>query len=110
MTRAKIRLKQSVIHKIMDRAMAINSASALQCRDFQIMCSAKWENTLILRWTSIDISNEDNPVQCYRYECFKTDGTPQLCSVYYSDSDQANAFFWSLEPLYHQQYAIDHKL
>jgi len=67
-------LKQSVIHKIMDRAIEINKACAAQCRDFQIMLSQKRKNTLILRWTTIDISNEDNPVQCYRYECFKTDG------------------------------------
>ena len=56
------------------------------------------------------LSNEDNPVQCYRYECFKTDGTSQLCSIHYADQEEANAFIWSLEPLYHQQYAIDHKL
>jgi len=103
-------LKQSVIHRIMDRAVDINKACKERCRDFQIMLSRKRENTLILRWTIIDISNEDNPVQCYRYECFKTDGTPQLCSIHYADQEEANVFIWSLEPLYHQQYAIDHKL
>lgn len=64
-------LKQSVIHKIMDRAIEINKACKERCTDFQIMLSRKRKNTLILRWTTIDISNEDNPVQCYRYECFK---------------------------------------
>ncbi len=106
----KKELQQAVIHKIMDRAIAINKACAAQCRDFQIMRSTKHENTLILRWTAIDISNEDNPLQCYRYECFKKDGSPQLCSIHYSNQEEANAFIWSLESLYHQHYAIDHKL
>lgn len=110
MKRIKDTLKQSVINKIMDRAIDINRACKEQCRNFQIMLSRKRENTLILRWTTIDISNVDNPLQCYRYECFKTDGTPQLCSVHYADQEEANDFIWSLEPLYHQQYAIDHKL
>ncbi|WP_179022123.1 hypothetical protein [Winogradskyella forsetii] len=103
-------LKQSVIYKIMDRAIDINKACTAQCRDFQIMVSTMRKNILILRWTTIDISNIDNPVQCYRYECFKTDGTSQLCSIHYADQEEANDFIWSLEPLYHQQYAIDHKL
>ena len=103
-------LKQGVIQNIMDRAIEINRGYKENCRDFQIMVSTMRENTLILRWTTIDISNIDKPLQCYRYECFKTDGTPQLCSVHYSDQDEANAFFWSLEPLYNQQFAIDHKL
>jgi hypothetical protein len=103
-------LKQSVIYKIMDRAIDINKACTAQCRDFQIMVSTMRKNILILRWTTIDISNIDNPVQCYRYECFKTDGTSQLCSIHYADQEEANDFIWSLEPLYNQQYAIDHKL
>ena len=103
-------LKQTVIDSIMDRAIAINKGCAEQCRDFEIMLSRKRKNTLILRWTSIDISNEDNPIQQYRYECFQPDGTPQLCSVHYADQEEANEFVWSLEPLYHQLYAIDHKL
>ncbi|WP_346881280.1 hypothetical protein [uncultured Algibacter sp.] len=103
-------LKVGVIQKIMDRAIEINKSCKEQCRDFQIMVSPKHENTLILRWTNIDISNIDNPVQCYRYECFKTDGTPQLCSIHYTNQEDANIFFWSLEPLHQQQCAIDHKL
>lgn len=103
-------LKQSVIHTIMDRAIDINKECKERCRDFQIMISSKRENILILRWTTIDISNVDNPVQCYRYECFKTDGTSQLCSIHYSNQEEANEFIWSLKPLYNQQYAIDHKL
>lgn len=106
----KKKLKQSVIDAIMDRAVEINKACKEQCRDFEIMLSRKRENSLILRWTSIDISNEDNPVQQYRYECFQTDGASQMCSVHYADQDEANEFIWSLEPLYHQQFAIDHKL
>ena len=106
----KKKLKQSVIDTIMNRAVEINKACKEQCRDFEIMLSRKRENSLILRWTSIDISNEDNPVQQYRYECFQTDGTSQMCSVHYADQDEANEFIWSLEPLYHQQFAIDHKL
>ncbi|MBW4971276.1 hypothetical protein KZY98_12460 [Croceibacter atlanticus] len=106
----KKKLKQSVITAIMDRAVEINKACKEQCRDFEIMLSRKRENSLILRWISIDISNEDNPVQQYRYECFQTDGTSQLCSVHYADQEEANEFIWSLEPLYHQQFAIDHKL
>lgn len=110
MTIPKKIVQQSVINNIMDRAVVLNKACKEQCRDFQIMVSENHANTLILRWTTIDITNEDKPVQCYRYECFKTDGTPQLCSIYYADQEEANAFFWSLEPLYHQHYAIDHKL
>lgn len=106
----KKKLKQSVIDAIMDRAVEINKACKEQCRDFEIMLSRKRENSLILRWTSIDISNEDNPVQHYRYECFQTDGTSQMCSVHYADQEEANEFIWSLEPLYHQKFAIDHKL
>jgi len=103
-------LRQSVIHKVMDRAIEINKDCKEQCRDFQIMISKKRENTLILRWTTIDVSNVDNPMQCYRYECFNTDGTTQLCSIHHADQEEANDFIWSLEPLHHQQYAIDHKL
>ena len=110
MEKNKQRLKQSVINQIMDRAIAINKIGKEYCRDFQIMLSEKHSNTLILRWTTIDISNEDNPVQCYRYECFKTDETPQLCSIHYTNQEEANDFIRGLQPLYHQQYAIDHTL
>ncbi|WP_010520454.1 hypothetical protein [Aquimarina agarivorans] len=106
----KIILQQSVIHKIMNRGIIINKENEKTCRDFQIMISEKFRNTLILRWTCIDISNADNPIQRYHYECFKTDGTPQLCSIYYTNQEEANEFIWSLQPLYHQKYAIDHKL
>lgn len=110
MQRPKQSLDTAVIQKIMDRAIAINKSSKECCRDFQIMLSSKHKHTLILRWTSIDISNIENPKQCFRYECFEKDGTPQLCSIYYTNQEEANAFFWSLEPLYKQQFAIDHKL
>ena len=103
-------LDVDIIQKIMDRAIEINKSCKERCRDFQIMLSQKRKNTLILRWTTIDMSNIENPVQCFRYECFEMDGTPQLCSVHYTNQEKANDFFWSLEPLYQQQFAIDHKL
>lgn len=105
----KKEVSQFVINRIMDRAIEINKQSKKHCRDFEIMISSERKEVLILRWLTIDISNIDNPVQCYHYECFELDGSPQLCSVYYSNQAEANAFFWSLKPLYKQQYAIDHK-
>ncbi len=105
-----IKLAKGVIQKVMDRAIEINNEYKVQCRDFQIMVSSKRKDTLILRWTTIDISNEDNPVQCYRYECFNMDGTSQRCSIHYANQEEANDFIWSLKPLHQQQYAIDHKL
>lgn len=110
MEKTKIQLGAGVIQKIMDRAMDINKGCEERCRDFQIMVSTERKDTLILRWTTIDLSNIENPVQCFRYECFEMDGTPQLCSIHYTNQEEANAFFWSLEPLYKQQFAIDHKL
>ncbi|WP_407264902.1 hypothetical protein R5N98_12610 [Tenacibaculum maritimum] len=106
----KIKLEPSVVQKIMDKAIDINKGCKERCRDFQIMVSRKRENNLILRWTTIDIFNIDNPVQCYRYECFELDGTSQNCSIHYANQEEANDFIWSLEPLYQQKYAIDHKL
>lgn len=103
-------LKKEVINIIMDRAIEINKATSNQCRDFRIMISKIRPDTLILQWNCIDLTDFDNPKQCYRYECFDLDGTPQLCSIHYSNQEEANAFFWSLESIYHQQYAIDHTL
>ncbi|WP_238528680.1 hypothetical protein U8527_10395 [Kordia algicida OT-1] len=94
----------------MDRAIEINQSCKESCRDFRIMTSPMRADTLILRWRTIDISNEDNPIQYYHYECFKMDGTPEFCSVYYTDQDQANDFITSLQMLYHQKFAIDHTL
>ena len=110
MKTGKRELKISVIENIMERGIAINKTCKEMCRDFQIMVSKEHPNMLLLRWTVIDISNPDNPMQCYRYECFKTDGSAMLCSLYYTNQQEANDFLWSLEPLYHQDYAIDHKL
>lgn len=110
MRKPKIKLEPQVVQRIMDRAIEINKGCAEKCRDFQVMLSQKRENTLILRWTTIDISDIERPVQCYRYECFEMDGTPHLCSIHYANQEEANDFFWSLEPLYQQEYAIDHKL
>jgi len=79
------------------------------CRDFQIMLSPDFPNTLILRWTTINIEEIDRPQQCYRYECFNTDGSPRNCSIHYSTPPAANHFYEHLELLYHQSFAIDHK-
>lgn len=102
-------LEKSVIERIMDRAIEINRQCKEECRDFKIMVSPMRENTLILRWTTINIDNIDNPVQCFQYECFNVDGTSQNCSVNYENQEEANEFYWSLEMLYKQQFALDHK-
>ena len=104
----KKQLEKQVIQRIMDRAIEHNKTCPLECRDFRIMISPKRENTLILRWTTINIDDMDRPEQCYQYECFNTDGSPQHCSVNYSDQQEANTFFFSLETLYRQDYAYDH--
>lgn len=103
-------ITKDIIYALMDRAIEINKECREHCRDFRIMVSGKRPNTLILRWTAIDIQDEDRPVQCYRYECFDMDGTPQNCSVHYSDQQEANEFFWSLTTLYKQEFSIDHTL
>lgn len=103
------RLQKKVIEKIMDRAIEINTDCKEQCRDFKIMTSTQHKRTLILRWLSIDMSNTDALFQCYRYECFDRDGTPQYCSIHYANQEEANEFFKELVPLYAQEYAVDHK-
>lgn len=103
-------LKQSVINKIMDKASEINKACKLQCRDFKIMFLPKYENTLILRWITIDISNEDNPIQLYDYEYFNTIGISQRCPIFLSIQEEINDFNLNLKVLHHQDFAIDHKL
>ena len=103
-------LDKAVIARMMDRAIEINRGCKEECRDFQIMVSPMKENTLILRWITIDIEDIDRPVQCYNYECFNLDGTSQHCGVNYDSPEQANDFFWGLESLYRQEYAIDHRL
>lgn len=102
-------LKKEIVEKIMNRAIQIKDTCKEHCREFKIMKSKKHENTLILRWLAIDLSNGERLLQCYRYECFRTDGTPQYCSIHYSNQEEANDFFKGLETLYAQQYAIDHK-
>ena len=93
----------------MDRAIEINRSCPEECRDFKIMISDMRKETLLLRWTTINIDDIDKPLQCYRYECFNLDGTSQNCSVNYSNQNEANKFFWSLKKLYTQQFASDHK-
>ena len=104
------KIEGQVIEKIFERALEINSACHHECRDFRIMTSPNWHPTLILRWMTIDLSNADNPKQCYHYECFYTDGTPQHCSIHYGNQKEANNFFFSLRTLYKQDFANDHKL
>lgn len=101
-------INKSIVHSIMDRAVLINKNTKQLCRDFTIMVSPHFENVLILRWTVINIDNPQRPSQCYRYECFELDGSPQLCSIYYADVIEANAFFNSLTPLFMQEYANSH--
>ena len=105
----KRQLNKDVINKIMDRAIELNNSCNEHCRDFRIMESPDRSEVLILRWTTIDISNIDNPVQCYHYECFELDGTPQNCSIYYNNQEEANEFVFTLKTLYKQLFSIDHK-
>ncbi len=93
----------------MDRAIEISKGCQDACRDFRIMTSPMRKEVLILRYTTINIDNIDNPIQCYRYECFELDGTPQLCSVNYSDQQEANDFFVSLKTHYKQGFCNSHK-
>ena len=101
---------QKEIEAIMEKAIQINAGCKEQCRDFRIMTSLLRPDTLVLRWTTIDIDDIDNPLQCYRYQCFHSDGTPQNCSIYYSDQQQANQFFQSLKTLHKQAFSHDHKM
>lgn len=94
----------------MDRAIEINKSCKEECRDFVIMTSGMRKDTLILRWTTIDLDDIERPIQCYHYECFSQDGSSQNCSVHYSNQDEANKFFWSLKRLYSQPFAIDHRM
>ncbi len=103
-------LEQSVINRMMNKGIQINKQCPQVCRDFSIMVSPMRKNTLLLRWTTINIDNIDNPVQCYHYECFNPDGTSQNCSVNYSNQQEANEFFWSLKTLYKQEFANDHTI
>lgn len=104
------RISKKVIASIMNRGMQIDKNCKEHCRDFRIMVSREHPNTLLLRWTTIDIGDVDRPKQCYRYECFDMDGTPRHCSIHYSDQKQANVFFSELETLHLQQCAMDHTL
>ena len=93
----------------MDQAATIDRACGESCRDFTLLTSPQKKDTLVLRWTAIDISDLDRPKQCYHYACFNPDGSPQNCGVNYDTATGANAFFMSLTPLYTQLFANDHK-
>lgn len=103
-------IETDVLQKIMDRAIIIDKNCNAHCRDFKIMESDQYPDTLILGWTSIDLDNHTHPAQCYHYQCFTMDGISQNCGIHYSDQSSANAFFESLKTLYTQSFAIDHKL
>lgn len=103
-------LEKKVLDNIMNRAIEINAGCKEHCREFRIMKSKEHKKTLILRWLAIDVSDVQCLLQWYRYECFDMDGTPRYCSIHYSNQEEANEFFKGLEPLYAQEYAVDHKL
>ncbi len=103
-------LKKTVRDKIMDCAITINRECPEECRDFRVMTSPLRPGVLILRWTAINIDYPEKPVQCFRFQCFEPDGSPQHCSVYYADQQEANAFFSGLRTLYRQTFAVDHKM
>ena len=103
-------LDKHVITKIMDKALVIHHECPHECRDFRIMASPHRKNTLILRWTTINLENPDKPAQCFHYECFNPDGSPQNCSINYDTPEEANEFFWSLKSIYQQDFAADHKM
>ena len=103
-------LNDTVIEKVMNRAIEISAACGDECRDFRIMVSPEKKDTLILRWIAINLDNVDKPVQCYQYECFNLDGISKNCSVNHSTQEQANKFSRSLKTLYKQTYCNDHKI
>jgi len=103
-------VSKSVIDKIMERAMVVSKQCKDHCRDFRIMTSEMRKETLILRWTTINIDDIERPGQCFRYECFSPNGISQNCSINYSNVQEANQFFWSLETLHKQEFSTDHKL
>jgi len=105
----KTSLPQELIDTIMDQAVLISTSRRECCRDFEIMTSKLHPNTLIMRWLEIDIEDIDDPVQYFRYRCFNPDGSPQNCSIHYSNQQEANTFFSGLYSLYHQPFAISHK-
>lgn len=102
-------LDPQVIQKLMAYALTIDTQNEEHCRDFSIFQSDEFPDSLILRWTCIDISDIDRPLQIYRYECFTLDGMPLHCSIHYSDQAQANHFFEGLKLRYTQEFANDHK-
>lgn len=102
-------IDKAIIHKLMNEAITIDKQCKETCVDFEIMTSKYFKDTLILRWVEIDISDVDRPIQIYRYRCFELDGSPENCSIYYSNIEEANTFFKSLKSYYTQQFAIDHR-
>ena len=104
------KLNDDVMQKVMDRAMLIDEDCPELCRNFKIMESALWPGSLILRWTTINLEDEDRPVQCFRYECFDEEGESRYCSIYYVNTQEANEFFASLKPLHTQVFSGDHQL
>ena len=106
----KKKLSPQIKAQIMNRAMVHSKASRYECRDFRIMISPMRKNTLILRWTTINIENLEKPKQCFHYECFNEDGSSQNCSVNYTNQEEANQFFYSLTTLHQQNYCAAHQI
>lgn len=104
------KLPLTVINRIMDRAEEISKSTPDECRNFTIMESPEYPDTLILRWTSIDVSDIERPVQCYLYECFNPDGTTTDCRISHKNQEAANQFFWGLKPRFQQTFCNDHKV
>ena len=93
-------ISEEIIENIMNEGILIKQKCKEACSDFQILTSKFHKDTLILRWLEIDISDIERPIQCYRYRCFNRDGSPQNCSIHYTNQEEANAFFKSLETHY----------
>ncbi len=100
-------IPQEVLEKLLHHGLTIARETQAYCRNFSILRSPLHKDTLILRWTTIDLEDVDRPLQCYQYHCFYPDGTSQGCSIHYDNQSQANAFFLGLELLYSQQCATD---
>ncbi len=100
-----MKISKQSIEKLWDQAVIIDKSCKESCFEFQIMTSKFHKDTLILRWIEVDISDVERPIQYYRYRCFNIDGSAQNCSIHYTNTQEANAFFKSLLPHYKQEFA-----
>lgn len=104
------KIEKRVIQRIMDEAIQLQKQSEDQCCEFTILTSHLHPQILILRWLSIDISNIDQPTQHYQYQCFYPDGSKHNCEIHYTNQEDTNAFFSSLQSHYQQPFARTHQL